>query len=146
MTERPASEHSRFRATRIVEGKNVFTTNAYERPPSARPSGGSGEAIGQWLIGPARRIATPIEAFDEYAWRLVAAGLPLIRTTLHCGTLHPQFLGSAYVWRRASARTEEIRILHEVADQVPYAESPVAHVRFVNTRGHSLIKVLAAPG
>jgi hypothetical protein len=47
------------------------------------------EAIAAWLIGPARLIASAPQAFDEYAWRLHAAGFPVLRVTLHCGTLHP---------------------------------------------------------
>src|SRR6516162_5643410 len=111
MNQEPIPQNPRFRLRRIIEGKNVFVTSAYERPEAMRPTGDSLESIAGWLIGPARRIVSASEAFDEYAWRLVAAGLPLDRATLHSGTLHPQFLGSAYVWRRATARTEEISVL-----------------------------------
>jgi hypothetical protein len=38
----------------------------------------------------ARRIGSAVHAVDEYAWRLLAAGLPVIRVTLHSGTLHQQ--------------------------------------------------------
>ena len=69
------------------------------------------------------------QAIDEYAWRLHAAGLPVLRVTLHCGTLHPQFLGSAYVWWRTTAQTQEIMVMHEVVDMVPYEENLVARVR-----------------
>jgi adenylate cyclase len=101
----------------------------YERPPSERPSHDTLEGIAAWLIGPARQIASAPQAFDEYAWRLYAAGLPVLRVTLHCGTLHPQFLGSAYVWWRNTAQTQEIMVMHEVVDVVPYAENLVARVR-----------------
>jgi adenylate cyclase len=48
---------------------------------------------------------------------------------MHCGTLHPQFLGSAYVWWRTTAQTQEIMVVHEVVDVVPHEENLVARVR-----------------
>lgn len=113
----------------LVEGQNVFTTAVVERPPAERPTVDSTAAIAEWLIGDARRIGAAIQAVDEYAWRLLAAGLPVIRVTLHSGTLHPQFLGAAYVWWRTTAQTEQIMVLHEVADLIPYEQNLVARVR-----------------
>ena len=96
----------------LVEGQNVFTTAVVERPPAERPTVDSTAAIAEWLIGDARRIGAAVQAVDEYAWRLLAAGLPVIRVTLHSGTLHPQFLAAAYVWWRTTAQTEQIMVLH----------------------------------
>src|SRR5580700_4654220 len=96
----PATTADRFRSPRLREGQSILTTGVYERPASERPGHDTLEGIAAWLIGPARQIASAPQAFDEYAWRLYAAGLPVLRVTLHCGTLHPQFLGSAYVWWR----------------------------------------------
>jgi adenylate cyclase len=118
-----------FRRPRLREGQSIFTTGVYQRPVPERPSHDTVEAIAAWLIGPARLIASAPQAFDEYAWRLHAAGLPVLRVTLHCGTLHPQFLGSAYVWWRTTAQTQEIMVMHEVVDVVPYEENLVMRVR-----------------
>jgi hypothetical protein len=117
------------RRPRLREGQSIFTTGTYERPVAERPGSDTMEAIAAWLIGSARQIASAPQAFDEYAWRLHAAGLPVLRVTLHCGTLHPQFLGSAYVWWRTTAQTQEIMVMHEVIDVVPYEENLVARVR-----------------
>ena len=106
-------------AKKVVEGQTVVTTGTFVRPPSERPRGDTLDGIAQWLIGSARRIATPVQAVDEYAWRLHAAGLPVLRVSLHCGTLHPQFLGSAHVWWRSTGQTQEIMVMHEVVDVVP---------------------------
>ena len=125
----PATSADRVRSPRLREGQSILTTGVYERPPSERPSHDTLEGIAAWLIGPARQIASAPQAFDEYAWRLYAAGLPVLRVTLHCGTLHPQFLGSAYVWWRNTAQTQEIMVMHEVVDVVPYEENLVARVR-----------------
>jgi adenylate cyclase len=117
------------RRPQLREGQSILTTGVYQRPVSERPSHDTLEGIAAWLIGPARQIASAPQVFDEFAWRLYAAGLPVVRVTLHCGTLHPQFLGSAYVWWRTTAQTHEIMVMHEVIDVVPYAENLVARVR-----------------
>jgi adenylate cyclase len=123
------SPADRFRSPKLREGQSIFTTGVYQRPVSERPRHDTLAAIAEWLIGPARRISSAPQAIDEYAWRLYAAGLPVLRVTLHCGTLHPQFLGSAYVWWRNTAQTQEIMVMHEVVDVVPYEENLVARVR-----------------
>jgi adenylate cyclase len=127
----PATSHADIPSgtPRLREGQSIITTAVYQRPVAERPRHDGLEAIAAWLIGDARRIASAPEAFDEYAWRLHATGLPVLRVTLHCGTLHPQFLGSAYVWWRTTAQTQEIMVMHEVVDVVPYEENLVARVR-----------------
>jgi adenylate cyclase len=112
----------------IVEGRNVIVTEVVERAVAERPDHDTIENIIEWLIGDARQIGSFARTIDELSWRLVAAGIPLLRVNLRGGTLHPQFLGSVYIWWRTSARTQEIMITHEVADLVPPAQNPVIRV------------------
>ena len=79
--------------TPIVEGRTVVTAEIIERPPSERPAYDSINGIVDWMINSARRITSGAAAIDEFSWRLYAAGLPLLRVSLHVGTLHPQYLG-----------------------------------------------------
>lgn len=104
MSDDRQSGYSPSRSRVVVEGQTVVTTEVVERPVAERPASDSIEAIAEWLIGDARRVGSAARAIDEYAWRLHAAGLPLLRVTLHSGTLHPQFLGAAYVWWRTTAQ------------------------------------------
>lgn len=113
----------------IVEGRTIITAETIERPVAERPIHDSIESITEWMIGDARRIASAAAAIDEYAWRLYAAGIPLLRVTLHSGTLHPQFLGAAFVWWRDTGQTVRIMIKHEIADLIPYEVNPVRRVR-----------------
>jgi adenylate cyclase len=113
----------------IVEGQNVIVTELVERGIEERPAHDTIEAIIEWLIGGARQINSFARVIDELSWRLVAAGIPVLRVNLRGGTLHPQFLGSVYVWWRTSAQTQEIMITHEVADLIPPAQNPVMRVR-----------------
>jgi len=84
--------------------------------------------IAEWLVGPARALPSSAHALDAFAWRLLAAGLPLLRVTLHSPTLHPQFLGATSQWWRTTGQTQEFMIAHEIADLIPYAENPVMRV------------------
>ena len=113
----------------IIEGHNIITTNVVRRPVEDRPAHDTIETIMAWLIGGARQVDAFARTIDELSWRLLAAGMPLLRVSLRGGTLHPQFLGSTYVWWRTTAQTQEIMITHEVADLIPPAQNPVARVR-----------------
>jgi adenylate cyclase len=113
----------------IVDGQNIVTESVYERPVAERPACDTIEGITRWLNGEARAETSFTRLLDEFSWRLVAAGVPLIRVSVHGGTLHPQFRGSAHVWWRDTGRTQKIMITYEVADIVPYPENPVRRVR-----------------
>ncbi len=104
------------------------TVEVVERPATERPAHDSLDAIAEWLVGPARRIASGIRAFDEFAWRMLATGLPLLRVTLHTSTLHPQYLGATFVWFRTTGQTVQTLIAHEVADMIRPEDNPVRRV------------------
>ena len=106
----------------------VVTTGVVERPVAERPTNDSPDAIAEWLVGAARAIPTGLQAFDEFAWRMLATGLPLLRVTLHSGTLHPQFLGTTFIWWRTSGRSEQTLIAHEITDVIHYEDNPVQRV------------------
>jgi adenylate cyclase len=112
----------------IVEGQNVMVTEIVERAIEQRPAHDTIGLILEWLTGDARQSSSFARTIDELSWRLVAAGIPLLRVNLRGGTLHPQFLGSVYVWWRTSAQTQEIMITHEVADLIPPEQNPVLRV------------------
>jgi adenylate cyclase len=113
----------------IIEGRNIIVTEVVERAVAERPAHDTIETILEWLIGGARQISSFARTIDELSWRLVAAGMPLLRVSVRGGTLHPQFLGATYVWWRTSGQTQEIMITHEVADLIPAAENPVMRVQ-----------------
>jgi adenylate cyclase len=104
------------------------TVEVVERPPAERPGRDSLDGVAEWLIGPARRIASGARAFDEFAWRMLATGLPLLRVTMHSTTLHPQYLGATFVWWRSTGQTVQTLIAHEVTAMIGYEENPVRRV------------------
>jgi adenylate cyclase len=115
-------------AAAVVPPAPVVVLETVVRPPAERPQRATLDDIAEWLVGPARQIESGAAAFDEFAWRLVAARMPLLRATLHVGTIHPQFLGTTIVWWRDTGQTTQVLIRHEVGDALPYEENPVRRV------------------
>jgi hydroxymethylpyrimidine pyrophosphatase-like HAD family hydrolase len=66
-----------------IDPRYLLTGDVVERPPDERPKHDTIEAILDWLAGPAQQIPSLNSAFDEFAWRMLAAGFPLLRATLH---------------------------------------------------------------
>jgi len=110
-------------------GPHIRTQAVFERPEAERPQGDTLQGISDWLIDAARRNSSFAEIIDEYAWRLVAAGMPLLGVSLHAETLHPQFLGATYLWWRDPGQTHTLMIEHEIAGRIPYSENLVRQVR-----------------
>ena len=104
------------------------TVEVIERPTGERPAHDNLDAIAEWLVGPARGIASGVRALDEFAWRLLAAGLPLLRVTLHASILHPQYLGATFTWFRTTGQAVLTMIAHELADRIRYEDNPVRRV------------------
>ena len=80
-----------------------------------RPTSETIDGVASWLRGAARREASLAKVIDEFAWRLTAAGIGLLRVSLNSATLHPQFLGATYLWWRDIGETREADGRHEVA-------------------------------
>src|SRR5262249_49600891 len=54
-----------------------FPTGAVlERPVTQRPKHDTVDGIIEWLAGPAQHIPALGDEFDEFAWRMLAAGFP----------------------------------------------------------------------
>ena len=121
----------------------VHTAETYERPVAERPVRDTVDGIINWLIGRARRIDDPLQVFDEFGWRLLAAGFPVLRVTLHARTLHPQYLGTSMRWWRTTGRSTRILIGHEVADTLRYEDNPVLRV---SVGGETIRRRIDAPG
>jgi adenylate cyclase len=107
--------------------EHIRVVGRMTRPPERRPVHDTIDNIADWLLE-WRQLSEGIASFDEFAWRLVAAGMPLLRVTLHTATLHPQFLGTTITWWRDTAETVQLMIAHEVGDAIPYEKNPVYRV------------------
>ena len=129
-------------ATPQLDLRYLRTAEIFERPPAERPAHDSVDRIAAWLVGPARSVASGPQVFDEFAWRLLAAEIPLLRVTLHSRVLHPQYLGMTVQWWRTTAQTSLIMIGHEIADTMRYEDNPVLRV---SVGGETLRRRLEIP-
>ncbi len=109
-------------------GATVLTSTV-RTAPEDRPISESLDGVANWLRGPARREPSLTKVIDEFAWRLTAAGIGILRVGLNTSTLHPQFLGATYLWWKDKAETGKFMILHEVLDMVSYDNNPVSQTR-----------------
>jgi adenylate cyclase len=82
----------------------------------------------RWLLTDGRAMKGDALLFDELCWRLVGAGVPLARATLHIGTLHPQVLGFGVRWRREPNRVERIKVHRGVQETEDFLTSPIRRV------------------
>jgi adenylate cyclase len=115
------------RSTAVLP-EHIRIVGRMTRPPERRPAHDTIDNIAEWLLESPREISEGVASFDEFAWRLVAAGMPLLRVTLHTGTLHPQFLGTTITWWRDTGETVQVMIAHEVGDAIPHEKNPVRRV------------------
>jgi adenylate cyclase len=111
-----------------IDPRYLLTGEVVERPPAERPKHDTIDSIIDWLAGPALEIPTLVGEFDEFAWRMLAAGFPLLRTTLHLRTLHPQYLGASFIWWRSTGQTTQTLVAHEVEELVSHEINPVWRV------------------
>ncbi len=76
-----------------------------------------------WLMREAWEAATSEELIARFTRRLVEGGVPLFRLNVLIGTLNPQVVGTAYVWKRDS-ELSVTNLRHEVAGSSRFRDSP----------------------
>lgn len=96
--------------------------------PSVAPAQTTIQEIEAWLLGEAIRQRDQLALFEAFVWRLVAAGLPLDRVTLHIGTLHPQVFGFAWNWLNADGICDEVRVGEAAMRTDSYRRNPLYRV------------------
>lgn len=101
-----------------------------------RASGGAASAPGRttvaeieaWLLGDATGVDDLLPLFESLCWRLVAAGLPLDRASLHVGTLHPQLFGLGWNWSRSDGLCDEVKVADASVTSDAYRRNPLFRV------------------
>jgi len=91
-----------------------FPTGAViDRTIAERPKRDTVDGIIEWLAGPAQHIPSLGDEFDEFAWRLVAAGIPLLRHWLRVPG-YPLCAKSGHGAARDTHRTTRLRSLQQL--------------------------------
>jgi adenylate cyclase len=96
--------------------------------PATAPAATTIAEIRAWLLHEALREDDFLLLLQEFCWRMVAAGLPVDRVTVHVGTLHPQLLGFYWFWKRSDGLVDELQVDNSGFDAVRYHRSPLAAV------------------
>ena len=96
--------------------------------PATAPRSTSPAETERWLLTDALREDDLLALFECFVWRLVAAGLPLDRASLHVGTLHPQLYGFAWNWARADGLLDEVKVAEAALKTDAYRRNPLFHV------------------
>jgi adenylate cyclase len=80
------------------------------RGPDCAPVGLPDIEVERWLLHAASKERELLLALEEFVWRMVAAGLPIDRSGLYIGTLHPLLRGFAWTWRRSDGSCDELKV------------------------------------
>src|SRR6185369_6840900 len=82
----------------------------------------------RWMFGEGRYNTRMREFGAEMCRRIVAAGFPIWRGFCAVTTLHPQIMGTAYVWRREDPGATRWMAEHGLEKTPEFAHSPIAEV------------------
>lgn len=82
----------------------------------------------RWLIDEGRRHTSLATLLDAWCWRLVAIGVPVARTTVNVGTLHPQLIGIAARWTAGDGIAEDVALAHGLLDTAAFRRSPIQRI------------------
>jgi adenylate cyclase len=78
-----------------------------------------------WLLEEAINETDMLSLTESLAWRMVEAGLPMVRATIHVGTLHPQLTGFGWSWSKFDGLCDEIVVKAMSAQSEAYMRSPL---------------------
>ena len=111
---------------RYPAGVQVIQRSARGR--GAAPAEQTIDDIAHWLLHEAAAERELLPTYESFLWRMVAAGVPLDRASLHIGTLHPQLLGFAWNWRSGDGFCDEVKVEQTTADTDSYKLNPLSRI------------------
>jgi adenylate cyclase len=111
-----------------IDPQYLLTAQVVQRPVAERPKHDTIDTVIDWLTVSAWQTQLLVVGFDEFSWNMLAAVFPLLRTTLHVRTLHPQYLGASFVWWRSTGQTVQTLVAHEVEGLIEHESNPVWRV------------------
>jgi len=86
-------------------------------------------AVVRWMLSEGRYNTRMREFGAEMCRRIIAAGIPIWRGMCVVGTLHPQIMGTGYIWRRDGTGATRWLAEHGLEETPEFANSPIAQVR-----------------
>ena len=86
------------------------------------------EELEAWLLDEAAKQDDLLSLFQEFVWRLIAAGFSIDRASLHVGTLHPELYGYAWNWNLDDGFCDEVKVDEAVLATDAYRKNPLFRV------------------
>lgn len=117
-----------------IEGYLAFDRTLFELSglpagiAEAKPDGAISHPFVDWLLRHAGKIDDPAELTRQVGRALVSAGIPAWRLNVLCWSLHPQYAGVSYLWKRDEDTIETSDARHELLNDPRYTNSPMRHV------------------
>lgn len=94
----------------------------------AKPDAAISHPFVDWLLRRAGKIDNPAELTRQIGRNLASAGIPAWRLNVLCWSLHPQYAGVSYLWKRDGDTIEASEARHEILNDPRYTNSPLRHV------------------
>ena len=110
---------------------------------AAAPAATTLADIEYWLLHESSIESELLLFVESFIWRLVVAGIPLDRFTLHMGTLHPQLIGFAWNWKSDDKLVDEVKVADAAALSQSFLLNPLHRVR---EHGETIRRAPHAPG
>ena len=107
----------------------VILVRRSHRGIAAAPADTTFSDTEHWLLHDATREKDLLVFVESFIWRLVVAGLPLDRFSLHMGTLHPQLIGFAWNWNRDDELCDEVKVSEAAQTSASFLRNPLLRVR-----------------
>lgn len=95
-------------------------------PPFCPPRPISTNPVVAWALTEGWAIATPEALTARLGTCLITAGIRVFRLRVLIRTLHPQYMGANYLWRRGSDAVETTLPLHSIVQEERFLKSPYA--------------------
>jgi adenylate cyclase len=102
----------------------IITADRPEAATAERPRPPS-DPVARWLVDEAADLPSTRFVIGEFFRRLVADGVPVIRSLVSIRTLHPQLEIVGYLWRRGVTEVNEVPRERGILDTPLYVKSPI---------------------
>lgn len=90
------------------------------------------EDVVNWTLGEGKHLRLR-ELIPGFCDRLIAAGVPLLRCSMHIRQLHPQFYTRGFFWCQGQAQAKESPREHGIEKSPAFLDSPL-HLVYANHR------------
>ena len=121
----PLAEHVAFYRNRVDEWLEEGEVIAGS--PAAPPHEGGNPLI-DWLMREAPSVASVDELVLGAGRKLESVGVPLLRLSLIVRTLHPQVMGTLYLWERGRNAVDRIDLSYARSREERFLASPFVHI------------------